>query len=271
MKQNIEQLLTLAIEASLVAGKEILEIYNSKNFEVQLKSDNSPLTIADQKAHDLICERLDTTRLPILSEEGRAIPYKERKQWDTFWLVDPLDGTKEFIKRNDEFTVNIALIKDQKPVLGVIYVPVLKQLYFAEENIGSYKLDNTDTLTNSDINLDDLINKSHKLPLKKEHTDFIVVGSRSHLSEETVKYVDQLKQQHGEVKFLSKGSSLKLCMVAEGKADIYPRFSPTMEWDTGAGHAIAECAGYSMAKSEDNNPVIYNKENLLNPWFILKK
>jgi len=259
--------LILAIRAAIFAGKEILEIYKSEDFEIKLKSDDSPLTIADQNAHDIIVDILSKTNFPILSEEGKDIPYDERQKWDCYWLVDPLDGTKEFIKQNGEFTVNIALIKENTPVLGVIYVPVTKDLYFSDEGIGAFKAINVD----SETDLNNLIQFSFKLPFFTETEKYTVVGSRSHMNKETEEFIDDLKIQHGELEFISKGSSLKICMVAEGIANIYPRFALTMEWDTAAGHAIAIGAGCSVTLVDENTPVVYNKEDLLNPWFIIKR
>ncbi len=259
--------LTIAIKSSLLAGKAILDVYESDDFEVRLKSDNSPLTLADKKAHKIIFDCLTKTQYPILSEEGKNIPYNERKKWDEYWLVDPLDGTKEFIKRNGEFTVNIALIKSNTPVLGVIYVPVTKDLYFSENETGAFKAINVD----SDSDLEQLKSLSFKLPFYTENEIFTVVGSRSHMNAETKKIISELKTEHGEVKFVSKGSSLKICMVAEGIADIYPRFGPTMEWDTAAGHAIALGAGCVVSQIDEITPLKYNKEDLLNPWFVIKR
>jgi len=259
--------LELAIKASLLAGKEIIDVYNSDNFEVKIKSDDSPLTLADKKAHNIIIETLKETQLPVLSEEGKSIPFDERKNWDLYWLVDPLDGTKEFIKRNGEFTVNIALIEKGTPILGVIYIPVTKDLYFSDNKNGAFKAINADL----DTNIKTLSQFSFKLPFFSETEIYTVVGSRSHMNEETEQFIDKLKSEYGEVDFMSKGSSLKICMVAEGIANIYPRFAPTMEWDTAAGHAIALGSGCTVTQSDEKTPVVYNKENLLNPWFIIKR
>ena len=263
----MSDLLKYAIKASLLAGKEILSVYNSNDFEIQIKSDNSPLTLADQNAHKKIVEILNETNIPLLSEEGKHIPYDERKNWDQYWLIDPLDGTKEFIKRNGEFTVNIALIKDQKPVMGVIYVPVTKDLYFGNLEKGSFKVVNADF----ESNMDTLKQLSFQLPFPMENDTYTVVGSRSHMNEDTEMFISKLKEQHGELDFMSRGSSLKICMVAEGIANIYPRYAPTMEWDTAAGHAIAIASGCTVTQTDEKTPVIYNKENLKNPWFIIKR
>ena len=193
---------------------------------------------------------------------------KKEKNWEYFWLIDPLDGTKEFVKRNGEFTVNIALIFNGSPVLGVIYVPVKDTLYFGSEGLGSYKLTKGENL-NGCNNLEEVVKVSQKLPIDNIDRPFTIVGSRSHMSDETREFIEKKEAEHGNVDIMSIGSSLKLCMVAEGKADIYPRFAPTMEWDTGAGHAIVEFANGYVLKAENNEALKYNKENLLNPWFIV--
>ncbi len=265
-----EQLIT-AIEASLKAGKEILEIYERDDFEIQLKNDKSPLTYADRKSNQTIEYLLKDSGTPILSEEGKLINYEIRKEWNTFWLIDPLDGTKEFIKRNGEFTVNIALIHQNTPVLGVIYIPVLKALYFATLELGAYKIESIDHQEiNKKPSLDALIDRADKLPYPSSNDEFTVVGSRSHLSEETKEFTEKLQSKFGEINIVSSGSSLKICLVAEGKANIYPRFSPTMEWDTGAGHAIALAAGCEVKEADGTTDLQYNKENLTNPWFMVK-
>ncbi|PLX14439.1 MAG: 3'(2'),5'-bisphosphate nucleotidase [Marinilabiliales bacterium] len=266
----MNRILLTAIKAALNAGKEIIEVYNEDDFDVKIKSDNSPLTAADKQAHKIISEELSKTNIQILSEEGKNIPFNERSKWEIYWLVDPLDGTKEFIKRNGEFTVNIALIKKDTPILGVIYVPVTKDLYFSEESMGAFKAINIDHETDiSDIT--SLMKLSFKLPFIQDNELFTIVGSRSHMNEETESFIKKLTSKHGEIDFISKGSSLKICMVAEGIANIYPRFAPTMEWDTAAGHAIALGSGCTVTQSDELTPVVYNKENLLNPWFIVKR
>ena len=232
----------LAVKAALEAGKKILEIYHSGDFNVELKGDNSPLTKADIAAHHIIKDILESTNIPLLSEEGKAIAYKDRKDWKQLWIVDPIDGTKEFIKRNGEFTVNIALIENQVPIAGVIFAPVLGDLYFSEAGLGSFKI-NID-LENFDIAKDLL--KADKLPIERKDYTFTVVASRSHMSPETESYIQEMRTLHGDVNLISKGSSLKLCMVAEGSANCYPRFAPTMEWDTAAGQAICMYAGLDV-------------------------
>lgn len=270
MIRDRESLLLQAIKASLDAGKEILKVYGTKDFEVRVKSDNSPLTVADERAHKKIIYYLKETDLPVLSEEGKHVPYIIRNKWDLFWLVDPLDGTKEFIKKNGEFTVNIALIHHKEPVMGIIYVPVLQKLYFAADQIGAYLKNNIIELSADEADIKNLLRKCQELPLQKESNIYTVVGSRSHMSKETEEFIRGLKQEYGEIDMISKGSSMKFCMLPEGKADIYPRFGPTMEWDTAAGHAIAKVSGCSVSK-QDGSPLEYNKENLLNPWFIVRK
>ena len=262
----MEKHLYSAITAALEAGKAILEIYQSGDFDIQVKGDNSPLTKADMASHQKIAAYLEKTNIPILSEEGKAIPFKERKGWKQLWIVDPIDGTKEFIKRNGEFTVNIALIENQKPSIGVIFVPATKDLYFSTREKGSYKL-NVD-LENYDVTT--IISKGNKLPLKRTNKTFTIVASRSHMSQDTEAYVQEMRMKHGDVKLISKGSSLKLCMVAEGQADCYPRFAPTMEWDTAAGQAICEHAGFKVIDWKTKEPMLYNREELLNHWFLVK-
>lgn len=265
---DLTKLLFTAIKASLMAGKEILNVYDS-DFAVEQKDDKSPLTLADKNAHNAICEILKPNNIPVLSEEGKSIEYAERSKWEYFWMVDPLDATKEFIKRNGEFTVNIALIHKQKSILGVIYVPVTKTLYFAAENVGCYKSQILNP--KSEIaSLHDLLKSSNKLPLESTNTKFTIVASRSHLSEETEMFIAGLKNYHKEVEFISSGSSIKLCLVAEGSANVYPRFAPTMEWDTAAGQAICEIAGKKVIDYTTNQNLLYNKPNLLNNWFIVQ-
>lgn len=245
--------LKIAIEAAQKAGEKILQIYGEE-FSVSYKEDKSPLTIADQQANDIIESYLLKTNIPILSEEGRLTEYKDRKNWKLLWIVDPLDGTKEFVKRNGEFTVNIALVKNGKPILGVIFVPVKGWLYYGSSN-GSYR----------EIN-----EKKVKLPLDNKSTNFKVVGSRSHQSPETKEYFEDIRKRKKNVEIVSMGSSLKICLVAEGSADVYPRFAPTMEWDTAAGHAIAKYAGKKLIDLQTKQEMIYNRQKLTNNWFIVE-
>tara|TARA_A100001015_G_scaffold213665_1_gene239705 strand:+ start:6806 stop:7594 length:789 start_codon:yes stop_codon:yes gene_type:complete len=262
----MENLLKIAISASIEAGMAILEIYNSGEFDVEIKGDKSPLTKADKASHNVIMSFLSKTKIPVLSEEGNTIPYDERKNWNQLWIVDPIDGTKEFIKRNGEFTINIALIKNQKPFIGVIFVPVSVDLYFSSKEKGAFKAN----VNFENFNIETLNLNVQKLPLKRDDSTFTIVASRSHMSTETENYVQTMYDIHGEVNLISKGSSLKLCMVAEGKADCYPRFAPTMEWDTAAGHAICEHAGFKVIDYMTNKSMLYNRKNLLNNWFTVK-
>ena len=271
-----DKLILTTILAAKRAGLAILDVYDS-DFAVEQKEDKSPLTLADKKSNEIIENVLEQTvtvnnsTVPILSEEGKEISYEDRKNWEYFWLVDPLDGTKEFVKRNGEFTVNIALIHKQKPVLGIIYIPVKDVFYFAAKDFGTYKLENSEILTD-DLSIEELMDKSQKLPLDNDSkTSITVIGSRSHTSEEFSEFVERLNEKYENVEFISSGSSLKLCLVAEGKADFYPRFGPTMEWDTAAGQAIVEQAEGTVIDTQTNEPLSYNKSNLLNPFFIVSR
>jgi len=259
------------IKTAKKAGVAILHIYTS-DFCIEAKEDKSPLTIADKNSNEVIVDNLKELypRIPILSEEGKNIPYEERKNWEYFWLVDPLDGTKEFIKRNGEFTVNIALIHKDRPVIGVIYVPVKGLLYFAQEGFGAYRYEGKSNL--DDFNtVDELTVRSQRLSGKAETMPFTIVGSRSHMSKETEDYIRELKQKHEEINIISAGSSLKFCLIAEANADVYPRFGSTMEWDTAAGQIIVEEAGGCVVEAETKHPLTYNKKNLLNPWFLVER
>jgi len=260
------KLLQKAIKASLEAGKEILNFYNSE-FELEFKRDNSPLTSADKASNKVIERYLQQTNIPILSEEGKSIPYNERKNWQKLWIVDPLDGTKEFINKNGEFTVNIALVENGIPIMGVIYLPVKKTLYFGSRVSNSFIQTNIEFQPDfeMDLNSPDL----KKMPLPSDARKFCAVGSRSHMNQQTQDYFAKLEAKHGKIEVISKGSSIKFCMIAEGTADIYPRFGPTMEWDTAAGQAIVLFAGGKVTLTDETTPLIYNKENLLNPEFIV--
>ncbi|MBS3797153.1 3'(2'),5'-bisphosphate nucleotidase CysQ [Pseudoalteromonas sp. BDTF-M6] len=245
----LEQILQLAQDA----GKAAMRIYN-KDFNVEYKDDKSPVTDADLAAHKVILAGLEklTPELPVLSEESAAICWQERQQWQRYWLVDPIDGTKEFIKKNGEFTINIALIENGEPVLGVVDAPALGVSYLAAQDIGAFK-----QVGEARIEL--------KVTTKENKGLIRVVGSRSHPSEQLANFL----KQFDEVDMVPKGSSLKLCLVAEGAADIYPRLGPTSEWDTGAGHAVAAIAG-ARVTTVDGGPLKYNqKESYLNPFFIV--
>ena len=261
----MNDLINTAIIAALEAGKSILEIYHSGEFEEEIKIDKSPITKADIASHNVIMSYLTKTEIPVLSEEGKSISYEERKGWKQLWIVDPIDGTKEFIKRNGEFTVNIALIEDQRPLIGVIFIPVTGELYFSSKDIGAFKV----AVDLNHFDIETLISKAIKLPVKRKDKTFTIVASLSHMSQETKNYVQIMRSTHGTVNLISKGSSLKLCMVAEGLADCYPRFAPTMEWDTAAGQAICEQAGFKVIDMDTKEKMRYNREELLNNCFLV--
>ncbi len=250
------------------AGAAILEIYeSSRQLEISSKADDSPLTAADLAAHKIIVAGLRqlTPNIPILSEESANISWKERQTWTTYWLVDPLDGTKEFIKRNGEFTVNIALIENHEPILGVVYVPVKNILYAGVKGEGAYK----QVLSSNDEALEqEILEQEIKVAKLPGNSDVRVVASRSHGGGELDDWIQKVEKYFGQIDLLSMGSSLKICLVAEGKADIYPRLALTSEWDTAAAQAILEAAG-GVLKDIDFNIYRYNqKEDILNPYFF---
>ena len=246
---QIEDIMAIAKDA----GEVVMEIYQ-RDFDIEYKDDTSPLTEADLASNNVLIKALQKYNLPILSEEGKSIAYSERKEWEYYWCIDPIDGTKEFIKKNDEFTVNIALIHINTPVLGVVYAPALGEMYNAQKGEGAFK-------------------NGQKLPLKQNdfpQNSLVVVASKSHLSEETQVFIDEIAKTTDTITQQSRGSSLKLVMVAEGEADIYPRLAPTMEWDTAAADAIVRESGKMTYQFENDEPMVYNKENLLNPWFTVR-
>ena len=252
---NLQSLLDLALCAAQSASKEILEVYNSNDFQTEAKGDNSPLTLADRRAHQAIVSILQSSNLPILSEEGKNVPYEQRKNWNLFWMVDPLDGTKEFIKRNGEFTVNIALIEKRAPILGVVVVPVTSETYYAAKDIGAF----------SKVN-DKIITLAKRNPIDVKQNGLRVVASRSHMNEETQRFIEDLRNPQ----LISSGSSLKFMLLASGKADVYPRFAPTMEWDTAAAHAVVNEVGLKVLQQNTAIELQYNKPDLLNPSFLCK-
>ena len=265
-KDSMKNIYKQAIIASIKGGDKILEVYDT-DFSVEYKGDDSPLTLADQKANQAIVDILEPLEIPMISEENKNKTYDVRKNWKQCWIIDPLDGTKEFVKKNGEFTVNIALIDNQKPVFGVIYVPVSKELFvgLVDENV-SYKL-----IWDHNKDFEANFESAKKIsPVDAEKIR--VVGSRSHMNEDTQNFIDSLKtEQPKDVEIVSKGSSLKFCLVAEGLADVYPRFAPTMEWDTAAGQAICEAVGLKVIDQETQKPMIYNREDLLNKHFLVSK
>lgn len=253
---NYSKELKIALEAAVKAGENIMEVYNStESINYEKKADDSPLTIADKKSHNTIIDFLKDTDIDIISEESKSIEYQERKNWEEYWLIDPLDGTKEFIKKNGEFTVNIALIKNNKPHLGVVYCPVKKILYWNDNDKKVFKRDKEETRE---------IKK--RKPINENEEGLRVVVSRSHMSEETSEYVNKLTRPE----LISCGSSLKFLYIADNKADIYPRFGPTMEWDTAAAHSILNALEIHVINLDTGRELSYNKENLLNPYFIIK-
>jgi 3'(2'), 5'-bisphosphate nucleotidase len=268
---DYRRFLRLAIDAAVAGGDKIMDVYDSIKINVILKKDFSPLTEADLKSNEIIKKYLKETGLPLLSEEVKEIAYKKRKDWDLFWLVDPLDGTKEFIKRNGEFAVNIALIEKNAPAIGVIYVPAAKDLYFSYPGSGSYKISQVSPGNIRNKTLKSILALATPLPVSARRDRFTAIGSRSHMSLKTWTYFRKLQKNYRNMEILQIGSSLKLCLMAEGKADVYPRFSPSMEWDIAAGHAIIEGAGFMICEYGNKKPLAYNKENLRNPFFIAGK
>lgn len=255
---DIPGFLALGKRASLEAGEAILRVYNSGDFEVDLKSDHSPLTLADRNAHNIIVSHLANTGLPVLSEEGREIPYEERKNWEWYWLVDPLDGTKEFIKRNGDFTVNIALMHYDLPIAGVIYAPCPDVLYYGSLETGVFKVEK-----NQSVQLT-AQQKRKSLEDLQQQEQITVVASKSHMNEETKAFISQFTNPN----LSSLGSSLKLMLLADGRADIYPRLAPTMEWDIAAGHALLRSLNIGVYHTDLKTELVYNKPDLLNPYFI---
>lgn len=271
-----------AIPAALAAGRAIMAVHGT-SAGVREKADRSPVTEADLRAHAIIVEVLSATGLPVLSEEGPAVPAAERQGWARYWLVDPLDGTKEFLRKSDDFTVNIALMARQgarvpegsedplgthAPVAGVLYVPARDRLYFAWQGGGAYRLERAGTFAGRPAY--ELAALAQRLPMPRSHEAFTIVASRSHASPETEAFIRRMREQHAAVELVSMGSALKICLVAEGAADVYPRYAPTMEWDTAAGHAIAQEAGHDLIDVTTDAPLRYNKHELVNPWFIVQ-
>ncbi len=263
------ELLFLSIKTVIEAGDAVLETYN-RDFKVDFKDDKSPLTEADLVSNKIINDMLAQTEIPVLSEENKEIDYSERKNWSFCWIVDPVDGTKEFIKRNGEFTINIALVKDGVTQLGIIYAPVTRELYYTNDTkTKSYKTVIPKENANPDNGLFKEADKN--TPSIDVKSNLKVVGSRSHMNDDTLAFVEDLKPKYDNVEVISKGSSLKFCLVAEGKADVYPRFAPTMEWDTAAGQAICEAAGLKVIDQNTKKTMVYNRENLLNNYFLVTK
>lgn len=266
---NYTELLECAIKASIDAGKEILRIYNTAFF-VETKSDNTPVTEADKTSSKIIAASLAHFNIPLISEEDEVIEHGIRKAWDKVWIIDPLDGTKEFVKRNGEFAINIALIEKNTPSIGVIYAPVLDTLYFACKSFGGYKIENVSVFCNENptLKLTALMDLALKLPLQNPPMNYTIVVSRSHLSREINDYIKKREYVYGKVNTISVGSSIKQCWVAEGLAHEYPRLGRTMEWDTAAGQCILEESQAQLLDLETNKPMIYNKLSLENNFFV---
>ena len=261
------------ILTALDAGDEIMKIYRGEDFQVEYKEDKSPLTLADKAANDLIMKRLQMLwDLPVISEESQSIPQDVRAKWTNYWLVDPLDGTKEFIKRNGEFTVNIALIENGEPIFGVVYAPALETLYFGAHRCGARKAVRGIDFTSREDLVAKLTDTDHNftaLPLPYDpERPFTVVASRSHCNVETTDFIERLEVERGPATRVSIGSSLKLCLVAEGTADVYPRIAPTMHWDTAAAHAVVIAAGGDVVDFNTNEPLTYQSSTLANPFFV---
>lgn len=267
-----EFLLPMAYNAAIRAGAAILEVYPDRSrYEVAYKSDSSPITLADRRAHDVIKQHLAQTRMPILSEEGRELQYFERKGWDLFWMVDPLDGTREFIKGNNEFTVNIALMANNRPQMGIIYVPYFKKMYFCEKGFGSYLKTNVEADPDADFDYRGIYENSEELPLASAtHQNLRVAISRSHNNPRTTQMVEAFRKMYPSAEIVEQGSSYKFCMLAEGVIDYYPRTSDTYEWDTAAGEVILSEAGGVTKSLPDMGKFAYNKESLLNPNFVCR-
>jgi 3'(2'), 5'-bisphosphate nucleotidase len=261
-----KEYLHIAIKAILKASSAVMEYYHLP-YKIETKYDQSPVTEADKASSKIICDALNVTDIYVISEEEDCLPYNIRKAFKYIWSIDPIDGTKEFIKKNGEFTINIALIEDERPCLGVIISPANGTLYFAGQNIGAYK---TNVQVNDwKDNLDIFIKDSERLQIKENHP-YTVIVSRSHLSKETYQHIEDLKQIHGELAYTYSGSSIKMCLVADGSASEYPRYGTTCEWDTASGHAILLAIGKDILDAKTNQRLKYNKEDLKNPWFIAK-
>lgn len=263
-----EHLLEMALQAAVKAGDEIMKVYE-KPFKVHYKEDESPVTEADRKASRVIVNELAESAIPVISEEEDIPEYSQRKNFTRLWLVDPLDGTKEFVKKNGEFSVNIGLVENGFPLLGVVFMPVLKEIYFAAPQLGAFKVAHPVFMEHDvrKFSLSDYVKHGKKLPGEHPHK-YTVVASRSHLSKETYAHLQKLKYEKGETDVVYSGSSVKMCWVAEGRAHEYPRFGRTMEWDTAAGQAIVEMAGGRFLNFDTGERLHYNKEQLENPNFI---
>lgn len=272
MTENIQQqLMAKAYNAAVRAGAVILDIYKREDYHISLKNDQSPLTIADRRAHETIKEYLGSTRIPILSEEGREMLYDERKNWELFWLVDPLDGTKEFINGNNEFTVNIALMSDNEAVAAVVYVPYISRMFMAVKGGGAYVKENVTASADSEADCASIGEGLISLPVATKGNEPMQIAiSRSHNTPETFAHIDAIRSCVPDLEVVEQGSSYKFCMLAEGTVDYYVRTSNTYEWDTAAGELILEEAGGSTVAIDSGKHLAYNKELLNNPHFVAR-
>jgi 3'(2'), 5'-bisphosphate nucleotidase len=269
--KTFNELLQSAFRAAIIAGKRILEIFNTEDFHVSMKSDNSPLSSADKEAHEIIKRLLLNSRIPVLSEEGRDMQFEERKSWDILWIVDPLDGTRQFIQKRQEFTVNIALVVGGNPLFGVVYAPAIGDLYLGIKDMGSFKIyvGDRDLLS---LSFQQIIAESKKLdPSTKSNNTYTILASYHHINKETLEYIDEVRKIHPDAEVKKVGSSLKMCMLADGIGDVYVRYTDTYEWDTAAAQTILEGVGWSINAIDTDKPLTYNKESLLNPYFICKE
>ena len=271
--QQREFFLPRAVNAAIRAGAAILDVYPDKNnYQVDYKADQSPITLADRRAHDVIKSHLSQTRMPILSEEGREMLYFERKGWDLFWMVDPLDGTREFIKGNNEFTVNIALMENNICISSVIYVPYHNKMYIAERGYGAWVMEDVTPTEDALYSYAEIHDNMRRLPLsEREHDVFRVAVSRSHQTPETHSHIDTLRTEHPDLEIIEQGSSYKFCLIAEGYVDYYIRTTTTSEWDTAAGELILHEAGGVTYAYPTGEQLCYNKSELDNPWFVARR
>lgn len=268
-KEQRDYLLPKAYNAALRAGAVILDIYSQKSdYTIDIKSNKTPITMADRASHNLIKEYLGQTRIPLLSEEGREMLYQERCGWDLFWMVDPLDGTKEFIKGNGEFTVNIALMYENKPVISVVYVPFINKIYFCDRAIGVFRKENIQPDMAANLEINQILDKAERLPIVSKNTSPLKIAvSRSHNTELTFEVIEKIRKQFPDAVVVEQGSSYKFCLLAEGTIDYYIRTSLTYEWDTAAGELILEAAGGKTLSHPGKLSLEYNKKSLLNPFF----
>ncbi|MDE6711375.1 MAG: 3'(2'),5'-bisphosphate nucleotidase CysQ [Alistipes sp.] len=270
---QVRYLLPPLFNAAVRAGAAIMQVYkNRDDYDISLKSDRTPITVADRLAHKTIREYLGPTRIPVLSEEGREMLYDERRNWELYWLVDPLDGTVEFIKGNNEFTVNIALMENNVCMAAVIYVPYYEKVYFAERNAGTFLKEHIAPDAAADYSYERIVGGTRRLPLEAEpsHDRLRVALSRSHQTAETHEHVARLRERFPDLEIVEQGSSYKFCMLAEGRADYYVRTTHTYEWDTAAGELILAEAGGSTRALPDGRALCYNEEDLRNPWFVCR-